>query len=419
MSPSRAGRRNRRELAVITVTAVVAVTAMSWSAAAGLGDVRQVAGFGALIMTGEILRIVLPGNREVSLIGWASALGYALARTGDGWPRSMFVVIAVTAIATAAGSMPHVATGRRCQWEAMARRVLAVAVTAAVYPPMRLALDHAWWAAPTAMACSLAASFLADLAAAAFVRADLPGRFRRAASDQLRATRGIFAAAGATAMMIAILLPGAGPAGVLAAIALLAGTQIACQKLAAARSSTLQIVRSLGRALEIGGYVTDGHTQRVSRIAVAIGRELAMPEPDLLDLEYAALMHDIGQFRLPGPLPGGATSLASPEDQRFIAQAGAQMITRAHAPGRIAQIISAQHQPCPSPTSGGQVPPVPGPPLASRIIKVANLYDDLTSENTEGRADGIIDLMEADTGSGYDPAVIQALRRTLGSRADP
>ena len=34
-----------------------------------------------------------------------------------------------------------------------------------------------------------------------------------------------------------------------------------------------------------------------------------MSEPDLLDLEYAALMHDIGQLSLADPIPGGATVL--------------------------------------------------------------------------------------------------------------
>ena len=42
-----------------------------------------------------------------------------------------------------------------------------------------------------------------------------------------------------------------------------------------------------------------------------MGRELGLAEMDLLDLEYAALMHDIGQLALPDPIPGGATVLVS------------------------------------------------------------------------------------------------------------
>mgnify|MGYP003453253490 CR=1 FL=1 len=43
---------------------------------------------------------------------------------------------------------------------------------------------------------------------------------------------------------------------------------------------------------------------------------------DLDDLEYAALMHDIGQLSLSDPIPGGATTMVSPLDQRQIAELG-------------------------------------------------------------------------------------------------
>ena len=46
--------------------------------------------------------------------------------------------------------------------------------------------------------------------------------------------------------------------------------------------------------------------RRVSTLAVAVGRELGMSDSELRDLEYAALMHDIGQLSLTEPIPGGA-----------------------------------------------------------------------------------------------------------------
>ena len=63
----------------------------------------------------------------------------------------------------------------------------------------------------------------------------------------------------------------------------------------------------------------------MSRLAVAIGRELGMPEAELLELEYAALMHDIGQLSLRDPVPGGATVLVAREEQRRIAEYGAEV----------------------------------------------------------------------------------------------
>ena len=76
-------------------------------------------------------------------------------------------------------------------------------------------------------------------------------------------------------------------------------TQVAFRRYAGIRATYLQTVRSLARVTEVAGYVEAGHSRRVSRLAVAVGRGLGMPEPDLLALEYAALMHDIGQLSLP------------------------------------------------------------------------------------------------------------------------
>ena len=83
-----------------------------------------------------------------------------------------------------------------------------------------------------------------------------------------------------------------------------------------------------------------GHSTRVSRLAVAVGRELGMSEPSLLELEYAALMHDIGQLSLRDPIPGGATVLASPEQQRRIAELGAGVIDQAGVLDRVADLLT-------------------------------------------------------------------------------
>src|SRR6202035_5704632 len=112
-------------------------------------------------------------------------------------------------------------------------------------------------------------------------------------------------------------------------IAPLLVTQVAFRRYAGIRSTYLQTVRALARVTEVGGYVEDGHAHRVGRLAVAVGRELGLGEKDLLDLEYAALMHDIGQLSLRDPIPGGATVLASAADQRRIAELGAGVIAQA------------------------------------------------------------------------------------------
>src|ERR1700723_4494517 len=119
----------------------------------------------------------------------------------------------------------------------------------------------------------------------------------------------------------------------LAAVAVFAApllvTQVALRRYAEIRATYLQTVRALARSTEVGGYVEAGHSARVSRLAVAVGRELGMPEAALLELEYAALMHDIGQLSLADAVPGGATVLVSRADQQRIAELGADVIQQA------------------------------------------------------------------------------------------
>ena len=112
-------------------------------------------------------------------------------------------------------------------------------------------------------------------------------------------------------MMITFAAEVMGLAGLAVFMGPLLVTQVAFRRYAGIRATYLQTVRALARVTEVGGYVESGHSRRVSRLAVAVGRELGLAEADLLDLEYAALMHDIGQLSLPDPIPGGATVLVS------------------------------------------------------------------------------------------------------------
>ena len=122
-------------------------------------------------------------------------------------------------------------------------------------------------------------------------------------------------------------------------------TQVAFRRYAGIRATYLQTVRALAKVTEIGGYVEPGHSERVSRLAVAIGRELGIHEPQLLELEYAALMHDIGQLSLHDPIPGGATVLVSRQDQQRIAALGADVIQQAQVLGSVAEIVRRQNEP--------------------------------------------------------------------------
>jgi response regulator RpfG family c-di-GMP phosphodiesterase len=163
----------------------------------------------------------------------------------------------------------------------------------------------------------------------------------------------------------------------------------------------------------------------VSRLSVAMGRELGMSEEELLELEYAALMHDIGQLSLGDPIPGGATVLASPAEQRRIAELGAEVIKQTGVLDRVAHIVQLSSHPYRTgpealggPGEGER--PAPVPPLAGRIIKVANAYDDLVGDSADrDRGAAVLERLRLDSAAEYDPAVVEALSRVLDRRPRP
>ncbi len=130
-----------------------------------------------------------------------------------------------------------------------------------------------------------------------------------------------------------------------------------------------------------------------------------MAEPELLELEYAALMHDIGQLSLRDPIPGGATVLTDPEQARSIAELGAEVIKKTGVLDRVAEIVRRQGDPFNGPDL---------PPLASRIIKAANAYDDLVGGSTDrDRAAAALERLRVDGGDEYDPRVVESMARVV------
>jgi response regulator RpfG family c-di-GMP phosphodiesterase len=250
-------------------------------------------------------------------------------------------------------------------------------------------------------------------------------RFRVALVDEMRVQLPLGAAVGASALLIAFAAEVMGLAALAVFTAPLLVTQVAFRRYAGIRATYLQTVRALAKVTEIGGYVEAGHSERVSRLAVAIGRELGIHEPQLLELEYAALMHDIGQLSLHDPIPGGATVLVSRQDQQRIAELGADVIQQAQVLGSVAEIVRRQNEPYRDTDHAangraGLAEPHHGsrPPLSSRIIKAANAFDDLVGSSLDpGRAAAAVQRLRLDTASEYDPATVEALSRVVTRRS--
>jgi hypothetical protein len=402
---------------LVLFAGVLLIASVAQTAAAGPRDVGVAIAFGALIAFGELLRLNLPGEREAAPIAAAGSLAYALLiKVGDNPARySAQQVIAVAAIGMIVGALPHLAVGRPARLAGMAARLLAVACVAGVFRPLAngSVIGGHWWSELPVMLLLAIIAWLVEALIAALIRTDaLRARFGVTLLDEMRVQLAPGAAVGASALLIAFAAEIMGVAAIAVFTAPLLVTQVALRRYAGIRATYLQTVRALSRVTEIGGYVEAGHSVRVSRLAVAIGRELGMSEPALLELEYAALMHDIGQLSLRDPIPGGATVLVVKEEQRRIAEYGAEVIQQARVLDTVADIVRRQSDPC-RPGEHGQEPP-----LSSRIIRAANAFDDLVGSSVEpSRAAAAVERLRLDTASEYDPKVVEALSRLISRRS--
>lgn len=378
--------------------------------------------FGVLIAVGELVRVNLPGDRSAAPLGAAGALAYALLgdfRTTDGTISTTYgvlQVVAVTSIAILVGAVPHMAVGQSPRLESLARRVLIAGFAALLFRPLYLHhnLDgisgERDWQLPALMLAIVLFSGLVDAMLAALARS---GRehspFASAARDEFGALLGIGSAIGATGVLIALAAAVMGYWALpLFALPLLVA-QFSFRRYASIRATYDQTIQSLSRVTELGGYTETGHSQRVAQLSVAIGHEMGLSEADIKDLRYAALMHDIGQLSLTDPIPSGATTMIARDEQRRIATYGAEVI-RQSGMDRVAHIVEQQTEPFRRPG----LPFDANIPVASRIIRVANAYDDFAGGSMESvtRLYALERLREGAVDE-YDPLVVDIIGRVV------
>lgn len=408
---------------VVVLGAVAVVASAASLSVTGLapGTVGISVAFGAFIAFGEVLRVGLSGDRSAAPLAAAGSLAFALLTQYEGVDVTYGVaqVVVVTILALSVGSVPHFVAGRGPRADEFARRALVAALIAGLFRPLLDAglLPHR----PTpALALAMVVVALLGAVADALLAAVVRGArghapVRTTFPDELRALVGIGTAVAATGILIALATPlmGLWALPVFALPLLL--TWFAFRRYAGIRRTYSQTIRALARVTEVGGYSETGHARRVTALSLAVGREMGLSEAQLVDLEYAALLHDIGQLSLPEPIPGGATTMVSPADQRRIAELGAAVVRQTGVLDRVAGIVERQADPYRPGRDGEDADLL----LESRIIRATNAYDDLVGATLESdRRLQALERLYLDTAREFDPRVVDVLTRVVERSLD-
>lgn len=158
-----------------------------------------------------------------------------------------------------------------------------------------------------------------------------------------------------------------------------------------------------------------GRAERLRQTVMALGESVGMGEQDLRDLEWAALLCNMGEIPLPLDLPTKRGELTEREQDQLlnVPNMGAQIFNPIPALAGVARIIRHLHERWdsmgyPDRLSGDAIP------LGSRVIAVAELFDGLVSGGP-GRKPLPVDValkeVEACSGKQFDPACVDSLLR--------
>ncbi|WP_326588102.1 HD-GYP domain-containing protein [Streptomyces sp. NBC_01294] len=402
-----------RAAAVWTVrgaAAVLTVLGLGHTLWNGVVEPGAALAFGTLIAVGELARRDHRGpvDRHPAPLGSAGALAYALLGQNAGQPthHGVLQAVAVVVAAALAGIVPHVARGPAV--DHLSRRVLTVAFAAACFQPLYNSgrLEERVGQGPYLvlfLLCLLGLTALCDaVLAAAQAGARTGWPYGPLLRDELRAQLGIGSAICATGVVMAL---GAAVAGLWAlpvfSVPLLL-TQLSFHRITAIRTTYRQTITSLARATEIAGYTRQGHSRRVAALSCAVGRELGLSERELTVLEYAALMHDIGQLSLVDPVPDGATAELPAAEARRIAGLGGEVARQTGVPAEVAVVVERQAD------------PYRRQPALSRIVRTVNAYDDLVGGSRHpGGSLAALEQLRLGTGHDYQPEVVECLARVL------
>ncbi|PRY62942.1 HD domain-containing protein [Knoellia remsis] len=382
-----------------------------------------IAAFVAAIAIGDVFRVQMPSGRVMTPVATSSAIGLAVLGPVEGeapFDVPAGVVLIIVAAASGVGLGLCRLFGRPVDWTAGAVRTIGVGITAALMRNLPLADGGPWawqlnpdkprWLIAVIMLGVAAAGLYVDLVLTGLVRAQRRSMpMRRALAEELGEAQSLTLGLLAAGPLVALLAPIVGLAGLPLGLLPVVLTHIAVRRFVTNRETYRQTIATLSRLTEVAGYTPTGHAARVASLSVGIGRAMDLPSAEVEDLEYAALLHDLGQVGLRSPIPEGATVLAAPDDQRRIASEGATIVRRTEVLDRVADLMERQTMPFRHVREWGEEIPVP-----SRIIKVANAFDDFSHGSTDPDAvAAALERINLGLGYEYDPEVVDALIRSI------
>jgi putative two-component system response regulator len=160
--------------------------------------------------------------------------------------------------------------------------------------------------------------------------------------------------------------------------------------------SAESVILTLARTIEARDPCTEGHCERLSRYAVALGHRLGLPEDDLAALHRGGYLHDIGKIAIPDAIlrKPGPLDAAEYEAMKAHSEIGERLCGGLRFLSRVRLIVRHHHERLdgsgyPDGLRGNDIP------LLAQIISVVDVFDALTTSRPYKQAFPLHEAVEA------------------------
>ncbi len=184
----------------------------------------------------------------------------------------------------------------------------------------------------------------------------------------------------------------------------------------------LDSIETLRYTVEAKDPYTRGHSDRVSKYSVLIGKYLGLPEEDLKTLKIGGLFHDIGKIGIPDSILLKESKLTDDEysEIKNHPSIGAHILCNAEAFQDIIPIVKHHHERFdgrgyPGKLKGNDIP------YFARIAALADTFDAMTSRRTYRDSlplDVVKEEIEDCSGTQFDPEIAKVFLDILENHYD-